>query len=359
MSNRSQTRIAIVGAGLVGQQHARQVAREATLHAIVDPADQARQLAGAYNTRYFTDLADLLERARPDGIILASPTPLHYNQAMACIAAGVPTLVEKPVTHDVEDGQSLVRAAGQANVALLVGHHRRYSPVIAAAREIISSGRLGNIVSAHASCWLLKPDEYFDVPWRRQPGAGPILTNLIHDVDLLRHLCGDISFVQASCSSSQRGLDIEDSAVVIMGFANGALGTMTLSDTIVSPWSWELTAGENPAYPRTREASYQIGGTQASLSLPNLALWHYGQSAGWWEPIAAETQAVQTDGITDPLARQVIHFCDVIAGVAEPVVSGAEGLATLRVINAIELASVNHGRVDLPTAPGTTGKCPP
>ena len=72
--------------------------------------------------------------------------------------------------------------------------------------------------------------------------------NLIHDMDLLRHLCGEVTSVQAFESNAARGIR-EDSAVILLRFANGALGTVTVSDTIVAPWSWELTTGgENPAY---------------------------------------------------------------------------------------------------------------
>nr|WP_255569771.1 Gfo/Idh/MocA family oxidoreductase [Actibacterium sp. 188UL27-1] len=226
----------------------------------------------------------------------------------------------------------------------MVGHHRRHNPIIAAARATIQNGDLGQIVSVHAQFWLYKPDEYFDVDWRTQIGAGPVFINLIHDIDLLRHLCGDITSVQARQSSVTRRHAVEDTAVILLEFAKGALGTVNVSDSIVAPWSWEMTAAENPAYPATKATCYTIGGTHGSLSVPDLGLWQHPETRSWWAPIAAKQVSHSAE---DPLHRQHDHFCAVIRGTEAPLVSGAEGLATLRVIEAIKEAAETGQTVDL------------
>ena len=86
-------------------------------------------------------------------------------------------------------------------------------------------------------------------------------------MDLLRYLCGDIECVQAMTSNAVRGGETEDSAIVLLKFRSGALGTLSVSDTVAAPWSWELTSGENSAYPVTSQSCYLIGGTRASLSI--------------------------------------------------------------------------------------------
>ncbi|MGY8676630.1 Gfo/Idh/MocA family oxidoreductase [Bradyrhizobium sp. UFLA05-153] len=192
--------------------------------------------------------------------------------------------------------------------------------------------------------WLIKPDDYFDVSWRREKGAGPILLNLIHDVDLLRYLCGEIVSVQAAQSNRLRGNDVEEIAAIILHFASAALGTVNVSDIIQSPWSWEFTTGENPAYSHTQETCYQIGGTKASLAIPQLDLWHHPSKPSWWAPIERERLRYEPE---DPLGLQIANFCAVVRGTAESVVSGREGLKTLKLIDAIKRAAESGARVSV------------
>ncbi|WP_345946837.1 hypothetical protein [Bradyrhizobium sp. 197] len=91
----------------------------------------------------------------------------------------------------------------------------------------------------------------------------------------MRYLWGDIVALLAAQSNRVRGNAVEETSVIILHFTSGALGTVNLSDTIQSPWSWEFTAGENPAYSHTQETCYQIDGTRASLAIPQLDLWHH------------------------------------------------------------------------------------
>lgn len=197
-------------------------------------------------------------------------------------------------------------------------------------------GSLGSIVTVQATCWFYKPDDYFDTSWRSKPGAGPVFLNLVHDIDLLRHLCGEVASVQALESSNVRGFEVEDTAAILLGFQNGALGTINVTDTSVAPWSWEMTARENPAYSATPESCYLIGGTQASLSLPNLTLWHNESQRSWWNPLSSTKIAFDFE---NPLDAQIRQFAAVIRGEELPLVSAEEGLKTLRVIEAIKHAA--------------------
>jgi predicted dehydrogenase len=293
-------RLAVIGAGLTGQRHAALVAAEpaARLAAVVDPAPAGRALADRFGAQSFARFADLLAVAQPDGVIIATPNQLHVVHGLEAVAAGIPAIVEKPLADDVAGAAELVAAAETAGVPLLVGHHRRYNPLIRKAKEMIAAGRLGTVLTLHGHFWLLKPDDYFNAAWRREAGAGPLFINLIHDVDLFRFLCGEIVAVQAFESNKARGHAVEDTAVVLLRFANGALGTVTVSDAVVAPWSWELTSGENPAYPRQDQSCYQIGGTLGSLTVPELALWTQPGTRGWWELLAHERQEVAAE---DPL----------------------------------------------------------
>lgn len=353
---RRPVRLAVLGAGLIGRRHVEHVAAEpmAELAAVVDPSSAGRTVAQERGVRWFPSFAAMLASDRPDGAIVATPNQVHVANGLDCVAAGIPALVEKPIADDVASATRLVAAAETAGVPLLVGHHRRHNPMIQAAKQAIESGRLGKLVAVHGFCWLFKPDEYFEVSWRREKGAGPVLVNLIHDVDNLRYLCGEVVAVQAHESNAVRGHAVEDSAVILLRFASGALGTVTVSDSIVAPWSWELTAGENPVYHRTEESCYQIGGTHGSLTIPQLELWRNPGTRSWWEPLARERLAYAAE---DPLRLQIRHFCKVVRGEEAPLVPGSEGLNTLKVVAAVKEAAGTGRLVEID--PGDAGAAMP
>ena len=340
-------RLAIAGVGLVGKRHADAIThlKEVALVAVVDPSTEGRDYALENGLAHFNTLAEMFASETPDGVILSTPTPLHAEQGMECISNNCAVLVEKPLAMSAEQARPLVEAAETAGVPLLVGHHRRHNPLIRKAHDMISQGKIGAVRAVHANCWFYKPDHYFDVaPWRKLRGAGPISVNLVHDVDLIRYLCGEIVSVQAQSAPSRRGFENEDVAAAVLGFENGAVGTITVSDSIVAPWSWEMTSGEYPVYPSTSQSCYQIGGSHGSLSVPDLTLWNHAEGRDWWTPISATTTP---RAASDPLVLQIAHFVSVIQGNEQPLVSGREGLKTLEVVEAIQIAAETKSLVSL------------
>jgi len=342
-------RIAVAGAGLIGKRHIEEVdaSPEAELAAIVDPGPAAPELAEKFGVPLYASLGELFDRDEPDGVILATPNRMHVEGGLECVAAGVPVIVEKPIGDTVEGATRLVEAGERAGVPVLTGHHRNYSPVMAKAREIVRSGRLGTIVAVVGTALFHKPDDYFDVGdgWRRRPGGGPILLNLIHEVNNLLTLVGDIVRVQAVTSNAARGFPVEDTAAMVFTFANGALGTFLLSDTAASPRSWEQTSQENASYPSyDDEDCYHIAGTAGSLSVPTMRVRTFPGTRSWWEPFDTSTEEIDR---SDPLANQVAHFAAVIRGEAEPICSGRDGLTTLRVVDAVVEAARTGAPVDV------------
>lgn len=338
-------RMAVVGAGLIGCRHAEAVVacKGVQLISVVDPSEAGKTVALQHAVPCYQSVSELLEQTdKPDGVILATPNQLHVEQALELIDAGISVLVEKPLATDLAGARAIVEAGERAGIPVLTGHHRRHNPLVEKAKAIITSGELGRLTSAQATTWFYKPDEYFDVEWRRKPGAGPVYINLIHDMDMLRHLLGEVERVQAMESNSARGNEVEDTAVILLQFVSGALATMNVSDTIVAPWSWELTARENPAYPATPEACYLIGGTHGSLSLPNLALWNHQEQRSWWKPISATHPCFDFE---DPLLRQVRQFAAVVQGLEVPLVSAKEGFLNQQLIEAVKLSSATGNSV--------------
>ena len=351
-------RLVVAGAGLAGQAHIKRILGEpeALLVGIVDIGAEVAAQASTLNVPCSTDIETMLANTRPDGIVIALPNQAHLAAGMAAVRARVPMLMEKPVCETVEQSLELAEAAEKAGVPVLVGHHRRHSLFMRRAKEIIVSGRLGRIAAVNALCWLLKPRDYFQGQnsWRREPGGGPVMINLIHTIDDLRNLCGEIATVQAMASNQVRGFPVEDTAGVILGFRNGAIGTVALSDAAAGPWSWELAAGENRAYPRTNECCYFIAGSEGALSIPRLEFWHHGPNGHWWTPIHAERSSLpEQDPHTlesrqDPLTNQMRHFCDVARRKVQPLLDARGGGQTLQATLAIQKAAHTGLVVQLP-----------
>ncbi len=331
--------LAVAGAGLIGRRHIEliQASARTRLCAVVDPAPASAGFAASLGVPHFATLEDLFAQHQPDGVILATPNHLHVPGALLCAQQGVPALIEKPVADSLEAGQQLADALAKQPTPMLVGHHRRHSSTLQLARRAIQSGQLGRVVTVMGSAQFYKPDSYFEQgAWRKEAGGGPILINLIHEIDNLRYLCGEVEAVHAVASNAVRHFAVEDTAVMTLKFSSGALGTFTLSDTVAAPRSWEQTSGENTAYPRyASEDCYFIAGTRGSLAVPTLRTWAYEQGAkepGWWTPFVEKTLAL--DAI-DPLQAQLEHFCDLIAGKAEPIITVADALQSLRTVEAV------------------------
>lgn len=343
-----RTRIAVAGAGVIGRRHIELVCEsdEATLVALADPAPHARGLARALGVPCYPRLDALLDADRPDAVIVATPNASHVADGLACVAHGVAALVEKPIADTLDGAKRLVAAAERASVPLVVGHHRRHSPLLAAAKAVIDEGTLGPLVAVAGSATFRKPDRYFaEAAWRAQPGGGPLLINMIHEVDDLRMLCGDIVEVQAIASSATRGHAVEDTAAIVLRFASGALCTFLLSDSAAAPRSWEQTSGENAIYAHCDdEDCYVLSGTRGTLGVPTMRLRTYDGEASWTSPCRTAIIDVQR---ADPLARQLAHLCAVARGGVPPRVSGRDALETLRVTLAIAEAAASGRRIAL------------
>ena len=333
----------MAGAGLIGCAHIEALRASATceLAAVVDPSPAARSTFGS--------IEEMLKKDRPDGIVLATPNRLHVPQALRCIEEGLAVLIEKPIADSVAEGERLVRVVEERRARALVGHHRAHSPIMAKAKEVVDSGALGRVVAIMGSAAFYKPDHYFaEGPWRREPGGGPLLINMIHEVHNLRMLCGEIVAVQALASHAVRGFPVEYTAAISLRFAGGALGSFLLSDTAASARSWEQTSRENKAYASyDDEDCYVIAGTHGSLAVPTMRLKTYARAEerSWWKPFQTGVALVTR---ADPIQRQMEHFGAVVRGEAEPLVTARDGLANLRVTEAIAEAARSGRVVELP-----------
>lgn len=324
--------IAVIGAGVIGRTHIERTLSSERLRlvAIADPSAAAAELARATGTPHFDDHHAMLAQAKPRAVVVATPNATHAQISVDCLEAGAAVLVEKPIADTLADARRICDASEATGLPVLVGHQRRHNPIVRKAAAIVGSGALGRPVSVTVMCTWLKPRDYFDAAWRRQRGGGPILINVIHDIDLMRHLYGEIDSVQAFASNAVRGFEVEDTAVVALRFRNGALGTITVSDTAAAPWNYDLGSGEAQRFPQQDINAHFYCGTAGSLALPQLELWRYrsdhGPAQGWQDPLTMERTAVHTEC---PYAEQLRHFVALIEGREAPVCSAQDAYRTL------------------------------
>ena len=330
-------RLAVIGGGVIGRKHGELIAAHETcsLAGICDTDSTRRSLADGFNVPFYRDIEVLLEREQPEGAIIATPNGSHAALAEICARRSVHVLIEKPIADSLDGARHIVQAANEAGIHVLVGHHRRHSPLIQKARSIIQGGALGKLVAVSMLWALMKPAEYYAVDWRcKPPGGGPTFINLIHELDSLRFLCGEIREVYAQASSAVRKLNVEDSLTISLSFENGALGSVLASDATPSPWSYEATTHENAHYFHTDENCYHFFGALGSLAFPRMELWRYadGDKMGWQHAMAKARQQVTR---VDPLKSQLEHFCRVVRGEEKPIVDGRDGTRSLAAVLAV------------------------
>src|ERR1700687_969035 len=206
-------RIGVIGAGVMGTNHARVLAGLPDI-ALVGSADplpahraRATELPGC---RPFETLDELIAEG-VDAVIVAAPTHLHHEIALACISRGIHILVEKPIASSVEEGQDIVAAARRAGVTLMVGHVERFNPAVAAIKQAISGEDILSIAITRVGPFP-----------PRMSNVGVVIDLAVHDIDLIRWFTeSEIIQVQPQLSSALA--EREDIALLQFRTASGVL----------------------------------------------------------------------------------------------------------------------------------------
>ena len=346
-------KIGLVGAGNIGQRHIMAIDQlaEAELTAFADPSEAAQQQAASRAIPCYDSAGQMLaEQARAgealDAVIIATPTERHHADVRACITAGCKTLlVEKPIAADDTEAQDIVQQAERADCQILVAHQRRYYPCAAKAKELIESGAIGTLIGVTGQWSCRKDTPYYAPDWRRKTAAGPVLTNLIHEIDLLRFICGEIKSVSAYLNRVDQNYEKEDAAAISMQFENQAIGTFFLSDRTPSPWSWEFALGENLALPKSSQNSIRFMGSKGALEFPNLVLWQHKSADGHWQDEIIP-QPIETDFI-DAYVAQAAHLCQVAQGKAQPLITALDASISVKATIAVARAAAAGHQIEL------------
>ena len=340
-------RVGLVGAGSIGARHINAIDEVAhiDLVAIADPSPAAARMGAARGIPVFADAERMLSNEDIEAVIIATPTERHHTDVMTSLRHRKTVLVEKPITATMAEAEEVTRFAAKQGCKVLVGHQRRYYPCATTAREIVQSGRIGTLMAVSGQWTTRKDDDYYAPEWRRDIKAGPILTNLIHEIDILRFICGDIISVSAEITHHDQKFDKEDAVALSLRFASQAVGSFLLSDRTPSPWTWEMALGENVKFPKTGMNAIRFLGTGGALEFPNLTLWRHGEENGNWHH-EIRPEVIDTPFI-DAYVAQCKHLCAVARGLEEPVIDALNGTKSLAATLAAARAAADGVRIKL------------
>ncbi|SMR45760.1 unnamed protein product [Zymoseptoria tritici ST99CH_1E4] len=352
MEAENRVKIAIIGTGLIGPRHALSVQScpDAVLLCIVDPRPEAQSVADEFNVPHFHSILRMLQgRCIPDAAIVCTPNSTHVALGAELLNNGIAALVEKPMSIDVASARELIDIARRVGKPLVIGHHRRFNPYVSAAKAALAAHSIGQPIAVSGLWVLKKPISYFGPPtdWRAKSGSGgPILINLIHEIDILHFLLGPIVRVHAEKTLSRRGHDVEEGVAMLFRFASGVVGTFILSDNIPSAHNFESGTGENPMIPKGGKDFYRIFGTEGTLSVGDMKLTRYGKGVEmrWENALQVEAVAVASDV---PFDEQVKNFVEVVRGSEEPRCSGEDGLKAMIICDAVMRAMESGSPVDI------------
>ena len=225
-------KFAIVGCGRIAQRHAEHIAAKGKLTGVCDIINnKADLLAAAHKTKAWYSIEDMLAGEKDiDVVVICSPNGLHAQHAIKCLQAGFHVLCEKPMAIKASDCGLMIQAAEKANRRLFAIKQNRYNPPVEAVKKIVDEGKLGKINSLQLNCFWNRNEDYYQNSWKgtQDLDGGTLFTQFSHFIDLLYWIVGDVEKVQAFTGNFEHKgiIEFEDTGVVILQFANGAIGTI-------------------------------------------------------------------------------------------------------------------------------------
>lgn len=337
-------RFAVVGCGRISKNHVEALkkhAANAELVAVcdVDPAalDATQKACGAPGYRSY---AELLENSNADAVILATPSGLHAEQAVAAAQAGKHVVTEKPMATRWQDGKRMVAACDAAGVRLFVVKQNRRNATLQLVKRAMEQDRFGKVYMVSVNVFWSRPQSYYDsAKWRGtwEFDGGAFMNQASHYVDLLDWLIGPVESVQAYTATLARDIEVEDSGVLSVRWRSGALGSMSVT---------MLT------YPKNLEGSITILGEKGTVRIGGVAVneiqhWEFADKRPEDEKVKeASYQTTSVYGFGHPLYYE--NVIQTLRGEAEPETDGREGLKSLELLIATYLSARDGRKVTLP-----------
>ncbi len=306
-------KVGVIGTGAMGRNHVRVYSEIAELAGVSDAFEEAgRKVAEQYGTDFYANYGELLTNV--EAVSIATPTVTHYEIAKAAMEAGVHVLVEKPVTDSIEKGEELVSIAEKNGVVMAVGQIERHNPVVDFAKKSMSEGRFGQAITMSSRRVSSFPSRIRDV--------GVILDLGIHDIDAIRYLAGGAVKSVYATSGMARNKEHEDHASIVLNFESGMIGYVETNWlTPMKVRKLAITTTEELVTLDYMNQSAEISTTQFG-EIDDRNLFNI--------PLEYRTERINMKR-EEPLKRELNDFLNAVKTGKNPLVTGKDGLDTLKV----------------------------
>jgi predicted dehydrogenase len=342
-------RYALIGCGgVIAPTHIQALAQlpNAQIAAMSDlDAVRGAPRAEAAGCPFFVDYHEMLAEIRPDVAVVCAPHPFHAPIALDCFAAGAHVLVEKPIAVEVAAADTMIAAAEAAGRILAVSFQFRFRPEVVAARALIESGELGELVRVLCVEPWFRPAAYYrSAGWRGTwvgEGGGVLMNQGPHGLDNLCYLAGMPTRVWGWARTRAHAIEVEDSAQAMLEFANGAPGYLYFSTVEAGAARQLQIVGDR--------AAIELQGTQLTIRRFEQPLSEFrANSTEMFAAPRSQSEAIEVPAEGGGHLAVYQDLQDAIREGRQPLIHGREGRMSLELANAITLSSHTDRAVDLP-----------
>lgn len=336
MTTGQPVKFGIVGCGIIAELHAEAIITcpSTELYAVIDTdPNRAKAMAEKYGIpHYFSKLEDMLALPELEVVSICTPSGLHGDIAVAAAKSGKHILCEKPLEITAEKMTHMIESARAAGVKLGCVYQRRALAVPQAVKKALEDGRLGKLVLGDAYLKYFRSQQYYDsAGWRGTwalDGGGALMNQGVHGIDLMQWMCGGIRKVYGRAGALARNIEVEDTAVVVIEFNNGAFGVIEGATTVTPE----------------RSTRFEIHGELGTVIFDDSGIqeWHIpGEEMP--ESVNEEIEGVRSAGHY----RFVEDMASAIRENREPMVNGEEARKAVDIILAVYESSRTHKEVIL------------
>ncbi len=332
---KKQLEIGIIGLGAMGPSHAKTCASLPDVHlkAISDISpERLKTVAADLNVQeQYQDGFEMIEKANLDAVIIALPNHLHAKFSIKALQNGLHVLVEKPIATNVAEAEAIIKASCEANKTLMINFNQRFKPLHLAARDIIATGKLGEIYYAKTK-WLRRKG----IPWWYEAGGkgalsteiaggGPLIDLGIHQLDLALSMMGFPEVVSVDGTTfyglgkkqgelKKINYALEDAGVALIRFKNNQM--------LFLEASWTMHC-------KNKDVQETIlYGDKGGMRLADTVEIYFEQDG-----IQMDSTITKYDGAKE--GDLVGHFCRVVQGKETQIISGEQALLGLRILKAV------------------------